>query len=133
MKKNAFSLLFFLFLLNTGLSQEETVAAIYRNALNSDIAYENLRILCETAPGRISGSPAAAAAVEFTRQIMINMDLDSVYLQEVMVPNWKRGEPEAAKIISRFSGNIDLNVFALGLSVGTGPSGLSAGASCRYR
>jgi len=42
--------------------------------------------LCETTEGRISGSPAAAAAVEFTRQIMENMDLDSVYLQEMMVP-----------------------------------------------
>ena len=127
MKKIAFSLLLSLFLLNSGWSQEENVAAIFSNALNSEIAYENLGILCEIAEGRISGSPAAAAAVEFTRQIMENMDVDSVYLQEVMVPNWKRGEPEAARIISRFSGNTDLNVIALGLSVGTGPSGLSAG------
>ncbi len=107
-------------------SQEETVSAIFENALNSKVAYENLRILCETTEGRISGSPAAAAAVEFTRQIMENMDIDSVYLQEMMVPNWKREGPEVARIISAELGNQDINVLALGLSVGTGPQGLSA-------
>ncbi len=107
-------------------SQESTVEAIFSNALNSDIAYENLRVLCETTEGRIAGSPAAAAAVEFTRQIMEGMDLDSVYLQEMTVPNWKRGEPEIARIISATLGNHDLNILALGLSVGTGSRGISA-------
>ena len=107
--------------------QEEMVRAIFTNALNSDVAYENLRVLCETTEGRISGSPAAAAAVEFARQIMEGMDLDSVYLQEVMVPNWKRGEPEQARMISGLLGVQELTVLALGLSVGTGPAGISAG------
>jgi carboxypeptidase Q len=126
MKKSFSLFILFVFLHQSALLQEETVADIYSNALNSYIAYENLRILCTTAEGRISGSPAGAAAVEFTRQVMENMSLDSVYLQEVMVPNWQRGEPEIARIISRYSGNVDLNVIALGLSVGTGPGGLSA-------
>ncbi|TVR70319.1 MAG: M20/M25/M40 family metallo-hydrolase [Marinilabiliales bacterium] len=108
-------------------SQDRIVEAIFSNALNSYVAYENLRVLCETTEGRISGSPAAAAAVEFTRQIMENMDLDSVYLQEMMVPNWRRGEPEFARIISSRYGNTDLNVIALGLSVGTGERGITAG------
>jgi hypothetical protein len=109
------------------MGQEEVVEAIFSNALNSDVAYENLRVLCETTEGRIAGSPAAAAAVEFTRQIMENMDLDSVYLQAMMVPNWKRGEPEQARIISSRLGVRELNVLALGLSVGTGVDGLLAG------
>jgi carboxypeptidase Q len=109
------------------VAQVETVAAIFKNALNSDVAYENLRILCQTTEGRIAGSPAAAAAVEFTRQIMENMDLDSVYLQEMMVPNWKRGDQEVARIISSQLGTREINVIALGLSVGTGPRGISAG------
>ncbi len=107
-------------------SQQRVVDAIFSNALSSDVAYENLRVLCETTEGRISGSPEAAAAVEFTRQIMTGMDLDTVYLQEVMVPNWKRGEPEIARIVSSKYGNTQLNVIALGLSVGTGPDGVSA-------
>ncbi len=113
--------------LGTVNAQEEVVSAIFSNALNSDVAYENLRILCETTEGRISGSPAAAAAVEFTRQIMENMGLDSVYLQEMMVPNWKRGEPEVARILSSRYGSLDINVIALGLSVGTGSRGITAG------
>ena len=112
--------------LHSAVPQEETIEAIFSNALNSNVAYENLRVLCETTEGRIAGSPAAAAAVEFTRQIMENMDLDSVYLQEMTVPNWKRGEPEIARIISPEQGNININVIALGLSVGTGNQGITA-------
>jgi carboxypeptidase Q len=106
--------------------RQQVVNALFSNALLSDVAYENLRILCETTEGRIAGSPAAAAAVEFTRQIMEQMDLDSVYLQEMTVPNWKRGEPEVARAISSRFGTTELTVAALGRSVGTGPAGVSA-------
>lgn len=105
---------------------QAVVDALFSNALLSDVAYENLRVLCETTEGRIAGSPAAAAAVEFTRQIMDQMDLDSVYLQEMTVPNWKRGEPEVARAISSRFGTTELTVSALGRSVGTGPAGVSA-------
>jgi carboxypeptidase Q len=105
-------------------AQQERVDAIFKNALSSDVAYENLRVLCATTAGRISGTPEAAAAVELTRQIMLQMDLDSVYLQEVMVPNWKRGEPEIARIVSSRFGTTDLTVLALGRSTGTGEEGL---------
>lgn len=108
------------------LSQQPTVDAIFTNALNSSVAYENLRVLCETTEGRIAGSPAAASAVEYTRQIMEQMDLDSVYLQEMLVPNWKRGEPEVARMISSQLGVQPLSVAALGRSVGTGNKGISA-------
>ncbi|MFP4065552.1 MAG: hypothetical protein ACLFS0_08650, partial [Bacteroidales bacterium] len=107
-------------------AQQQTVDAIFSNAMRSDVAYENLRVLCETTAGRISGTPEAAAAVEYTRQIMLEMDLDSVYLQEVMVPNWNRGEPEVGRIVSSRFGSSELTVVALGRSVGTGPDGLSA-------
>lgn len=122
------SLLFMVMIMAKGiaLSHEDVIEAIFENALNSDVAYENLRVLCETTEGRISGSPAAAAAVEFTRQIMENMDLDSVWLQPMLVPNWKRGEPEQARMISSLLGVQELTVLALGLTVGTGPEGVSA-------
>ncbi|MFO7998779.1 MAG: M20/M25/M40 family metallo-hydrolase [Bacteroidales bacterium] len=107
-------------------AHQEMVRAIFSNALLSDVAYENLRILCETTEGRIAGSPEAAAAVEFTRQIMEQMGPDSVYLQEMLVPNWKRGEPEVARVVSGRYGIVGLTVAALGRSVGTGPQGVSA-------
>lgn len=99
---------------------------IFSEALSSDIAYENLRILCATTEGRIAGSAAAVAAVEFTRQIMQEMNLDSVYLQEMTVPSWKRGDREIARAISSVYGTTGLTVAALGRSVGTGPAGLTA-------
>ena len=68
------------------------ISNIFDEALSSRIAYENLHYLCKNMKGRVTGSPQAAAAVEFTKQVMENMDLDSVYLQEVMVPNWNPGQ-----------------------------------------
>jgi hypothetical protein len=77
---------------------------------------------------RLSGSPEAAAAVEYTRQIMDTLGLDRVYLQEVMVPHWVRGEKEFATIVnSKKLGTRQVNVCALGNSVGTGPAGVSGG------
>lgn len=107
-------------------SQEDVVRAIFSNALQSDAAYENLRVLCETTEGRIAGSPAAAAAVELTRQMLLDVGIDTVYLQEVQVPNWKRGEKEIARITSVKYGGDELTVAALGLSPGTGPDGIAA-------
>jgi carboxypeptidase Q len=126
MQKHLIACCFFLVSINPLNAQEEVISAIFSNALNSDVAYENLRVLCETTEGRISGTPAAAAAVEFTYRIMADMDLDSVYLQPVMVPRWVRGEPEVARAISTKLGMEQLTVSALGLSVGTGPEGISA-------
>lgn len=111
---------------STGQGQEKVIQALFEEALSSDIAYENLRVLTQKTAGRISGTPEAAAAVELTRQIMEGMDLDSVYLQEVMVPRWIRGEPEQARVISDLLGSSQLTVSALGLSVGTGQAGLTA-------
>ncbi len=53
------------------------------------------------------------------------MELDTVYLQEMTVPNWKRREQEIARIISSELGAQDINIIALGLSVGTGTQGIT--------
>jgi carboxypeptidase Q len=126
MKKTVF-LLFLCVLPLLLQSQEKTyVGKIFQAALSSQIAYDNLRLLCETTTGRISGTLQAAKAVEFTKQIMQQMDLDSVYLQEVKVIHWSRGDVEIARIISSKKGNQNLTISALGLSVGTGQAGISA-------
>ena len=103
------------------------VARIFNEALTSREAYENLRYLCKECKGRIAGTPEAAKAVEFTRQVMLDMDLDSVYLQKLKVKRWVRGPREHCRITSARFGSEDLNITGLGLSVGTGEEGLTAG------
>nr|WP_266206371.1 M20/M25/M40 family metallo-hydrolase [Pontibacter kalidii] len=104
-----------------------TIKKIYDNALTSYESYENLRFLTKNIGARLSGSPQAAAAVEWSRQVMEKMDLDTVYLQEVMVPHWVRGDKEIGRVVnSKQVGSVDMNILALGGSVGTGKQGLSA-------
>ncbi len=106
---------------------ETLIKSLFDEALTDHTAYENLRYLCKNTGGRISGTPEAAAAVEFTRQVMSRMHLDSVYLQDLMVPHWERGDIEYAKISSLKYGAAELPVSALGKSVGTGLEGVTAG------
>jgi len=128
--KKALKVLFFFLLILTSLyifprpEKTRIFKKFFKEALSSNIAYENLRYLCKNFPGRICGSPQAAGAVEFTRQIMQNMNLDRVYLQEVQVKNWKRGTAEYASITSGSLGFRKLSVCALGGSVGTGKEGV---------
>lgn len=107
-------------------SDEVQIRSFYNSALNSRVAYNNLEYLCKNTAGRISGTPEAAAAVEFTYQVMLGMDLDKVWKQGCMVKRWVRGEKEESRIVSEIFGTEDIPVTALGLSSGTGPAGLSA-------
>ncbi len=106
---------------------EQTIRKIYDEALVSGQSYEMLRDLSLNIGHRLSGSPQAAAAVEWARQQMESYGFDTVYLQPVMVPHWVRGEVEIARIVNSSTvGSMDLKVLALGNSVGTGPGGISA-------
>jgi hypothetical protein len=106
-------------------SDEKILANIYQMTLKNSPIYENLRYLTKKIGNRINGSPQLAAAIEFTRQLMIEYQFDSVYLQPVMVPNWTREKNEIVKIINSPSlGNQSLNCIALGNSIGTGDEGL---------
>jgi carboxypeptidase Q len=103
------------------------ISRIFTEALTSREAYENLRYLCKECKGRIAGTPEAAKAVEFTRQVMQDMGLDSVYLQKVMVKRWVRGNVERCRITSAWLGSEDLAVTGLGGAVGTSDEGMTAG------
>lgn len=105
----------------------EAIQKIYQEQLNNSHAYENLRYLTKEIGNRLSGSPRAAAAVEYTRQLMEGYGFDTVFLQPVMVPHWVRGKKEIARIINSDKlGTYALNPIALGNSVGTGPGGVVA-------
>jgi carboxypeptidase Q len=107
------------------LSQEpeKTVRSIFDEALTDGTAYRQLEYICKNTKGRVAGSPAAAEAVEFTRQSLIKAGADSVWLQKVPVPHWERGF-EQCRVISSTLGSRDLNIAALGLSVGTTQEGV---------
>lgn len=127
MKKSLIILLTVLSTFSMAQDHSNAIREIYREQLNNSDAYENLRYLTKEIGNRLSGSPRAAAAVEYTRQLMEGYGFDTVFLQPVMVPHWVRGEKEIARIInSEKFGTYALNPIALGNSVGTGPEGIVA-------
>ncbi len=100
---------------------------IYAETLTKSQAYDWLYSLTTNIGGRISGSPEAMAAVEYTRQMLDTLGLDTVWLQPCYVPHWERGEKEVGRIVnSKTMGTVDLSVIALGNSIGTGKYGLTA-------
>ena len=104
------------------------VANIYKEALTEGECYSRLDYLSNRIGGRLAGSPQAAAAVEYTRQVMLDCGFDSVYLQPVMVPHWVRGEKEMAAIVNpALMGKEEVKICALGGSIGTGEAGITAG------
>jgi len=100
------------------------VRKIFDQALDSGESYEMLRYLTKKIGPRLSGSPGAAAAVEWSRQQMEAYGFDKVFLQEVMVPHWVRGDKEIGRIVnSKKLGSQSVNITSLGNAVGTGPDG----------
>lgn len=103
------------------------IRGIYDEALTNPVGYDWLGHLCQDIGGRLAGSPGAAAAVDYTAQVLDTIGLDTVYMQPCLVPHWDRGETEVVRIVnSKSQGTIDLGGLALGNSFGTGPKGLSA-------
>ncbi len=107
-------------------SDEGTIKQLFDEALSKGKSYEMLYDLSVNIGPRLSGSPGAAASVEWSRHVMEDFGFDSVWLQPVMVPHWIRGMKEIGRINSRKMGTVEVNVCSLGGSVGTGPSGIAA-------
>jgi hypothetical protein len=120
-------LLFTNLILKAQSTDEQFIRKIYDEALGKGQSYEMLEHLCTKIGPRLSGSPGAAAAVEWSRQVMHAYGFDSVWLQPVMVPHWVRGKKEIGRIVnSKKLGSEAVNICALGGSVGTGASGVLA-------
>lgn len=96
-----------------------TIKTIYETELSEGAAYANLRNLCKDIGARISGSPELDEAIQWGKEILDGLALDTVYLQEVNVPHWYRSKKEKGFYYSD-KGRIDLDVSALGGSVSTG-------------
>lgn len=102
------------------------IRRIHDVSLTQGQSYPWLHYLSKKIGARLAGSPQAAAAVEYTRQMLDTLGLDSVWLVPCMVPHWVRGEKEIVRISQSSMGSMELNALALGNSVGTGTEGISA-------
>ncbi len=94
------------------------IKQLFEYSLTDGKSYDFLSRLCSEVGPRLSGSEGAAEAVVFTDQLMTDLGFDSVFLQEVMVPNWKRGDEEFGFLKTQ-SGESLIRVTALGGSIKT--------------
>jgi hypothetical protein len=101
------------------------IRRIHDAALTQGQCYSWLEYLSKRIGARLGGSPQAAAAVEYTRQMLDTLALDSVWLVPCKVPHWVRGDKEVVRIAQSIVGSLDLHALALGNSVGTGKEGIS--------
>jgi len=106
-------------------ADEAMLKQIYKSALTESHCYGWLDDLSNKVGQRLSGSAGAEKGVLYTKQQMETLGLDKVYLQEVMVPKWVRGEKEVA-YVTVGKNKITFPICALGLSVATPKNGLNA-------
>lgn len=129
MKHSIRYVLVFIFILTGFKSYSQDIDSliirnIYSEALTSTVSYEMLRELCKNIGGRLTGSRNANDAVKFIENKLKEMKVDNVYLQELIVRNWQRGEKEVG-YANTTNGRVNFNVCALGVSVGTGDKGIT--------
>ncbi len=97
---------------------------ISNHILTNYQCYNDLRYLCKHIGHRISGSPQAEQAVAWGKETLDKIGCDRVFLQEVMVPHWVRGQEEAAMIVKGKKSR--MLIASLGNAVGTGEQGMTA-------
>jgi len=104
---------------------EQNIKLFYKKALTESKCYTWLEYLSNDIGPRLSGSANAETAVQYTKSQLERLGLDKVYLQEVMVPHWVRGEKETAYILNNKTKSV-VPICALGGSVATAKTGLTA-------
>ena len=101
--------------------------------LTNGKAYENLRHLTKNIGARLAGSSGMVKSEQWGLKVMQESGADKAWMQECMVPHWVRGgkDEATADYDDQRSRKIKptkrpLDIIALGNSIGTGKSGLSA-------
>ena len=107
---------------------QQELKAIRAAAQSSDYFYEQVRFLSNSVGPRLSGSPQAAAAVNYVANQMRDLGFD-VRLEPVTVKHWVRGSEEAQLV--RYPGRVDQSsqkivLTALGNSISTPAGGITA-------
>ena len=105
---------------------EQALREIYKSSLINAKCYPWLDHLSNSIGSRLSGSTGAEKAVIYTKAQLETLGLDKVYLQEVMVPKWVRGEKEIA-YLQLGKQKINYQICALGGSVATPKKGVQTG------
>ena len=103
----------------------DVITTFYGDALEFKESYELLRGLSKDVGQRLSGSEGAKKAVLWSKEVMENYGFDTVYLQEVMVPHWERGELEEAYFYNGKK-KINLSILGAGGTVSTPKEGITA-------
>lgn len=125
MKKIAFSILFFTSIIYSQSNDQIMLKNIYNFSLTNSKCYSWLDDLSNKIGSRLSGSVGAEKGVAYVKAQLETLGLDKVYLQEVMVPKWVRGEKETAYFMDNKT-KVTVPICALGGSVATSKSGLTA-------
>ena len=102
------------------------IKEIYRQVLTQGKSYDWLNHLTNQIGGRLSGSLNAERAIKWAKDELDALQLDSVWLQTVMVPKWVRGTFEYANIESSPGNTINVSICALGGSIATPSAGIRA-------
>ena len=110
-KNNFMRLLNYLFLIaftfitysQNSNSDSVFINKIYDEALSNGESYEWLDYLSNQIGGRLSGSINYDRSVKWAKEQLDLINIDSVWLQPVMVPKWVRGEKEVAYILDNKS------------------------------
>ena len=118
---NYFFLSFFCFSLYSQNIENDVafIDQIYKEALSNGKSYKWLDYLSNQIGGRLSGSFNYERSVKWAVDELNKIDLDSVWLQPVMVPKWVRGAPEYAHIETNSGNTISVPIAALGGSIST--------------
>ena len=103
----------------------EVINTFYGDALEYKESYELLRDLSKNIGQRLSGSEGAKKAVEWSKKVMENYKFDTVYLQEVMVPHWERGNVEECFFLVDGK-KTNLRILGAGGTVSTPSGGITA-------
>ena len=104
---------------------EVMLKKIYDFSLTNSKCYSWLDDLSNKVGQRLSGSEGAEKGVIYTKAELETLGLDRVFLQEVMVPKWVRGEKESAYILDGKQKTV-VPICALGSSIATSKKGLIA-------
>ncbi len=106
-------------------NDQKMLADIYKFSLTHSQCYFWLDDLSNKIGQRISGSVGAEKGVEYVKAKLESLGLDKVYLQEVLVPKWVRGEKEIAYFLDNKI-KVNIPICALGGSVASSKNGLTA-------
>jgi len=126
--RKLFIILFVFFIYISSFAQNDDsimIRLIADEILLHSKAYDNLHDLTKNVGARLSGSPGFYKAEQWGLKVLKNSGADKAWLQECMIPHWVRGGKDQA-IANISSKKKELDVLALGNSLGTGANGISA-------